>query len=125
MSLVRAVANPYGPATMDVQIEQDTDFVLPLRLTRVGGWDLTNATFEAYFSHEASQQRYTLTVTKGGGDLVTVSFPAASSLAIGAIPSTSPMPVRPQRIGRWVLNCTDAGRKRRLAEGDMFMSRMP
>lgn len=125
MSLVRAVANPYGPATMDVQIEQDTDFVLPLRLTKDGGWDLTNATFEAYFSHESAQRRYTLTVTKNGGEAFTVSFPAASSLALGSVPSTSPLPVRPQRLGRWVLNITDAGRKRRLAEGDMYMSRMP
>lgn len=125
MSLVRAIANPYGPATMDLQIEQATDFVLPMRLTKEGGWNLTSAVFEAYFSHEASQRRYTLTVTKGTGDAFTVSFPAASSIAIGPTPATSPLPVRPQRIGRWVLNIEDAGRKRRLAEGDMFLSRMP
>jgi hypothetical protein len=110
---------------MDVQIEQSTDFLLDLRLTKEGGWNLDSAVFEAYFSHEAAQRRYTLTVTKTGGEAFTVSFPAASSLAIGPTTATIPLPVRPQRIGRWVLNITDAGRKRRLVEGDMYMSRMP
>lgn len=135
MSIVKARTNPYGPATLDVQIEQGADFYLPFDLTRGGApWDISDdaVTFDAHFSLAWSPGGtcVPLEVTKTGASSISVKFPAASSLNI-RLPDPPRKTVNPEKftLGGWLLNIYDPSISdaptKRLAEGTVTMDRDP
>ena len=134
MSLIRATTRPYGPATVDVQIEQGADFVMKFTLTKnAAPWDLTNATFRAHFQLSVpTAQCIDLDVAPvdlANGE-VQVEFSAASSLGppFDALPPLAEArPIRPDQypLGGWLFEITDAGTTTRIAEGAFFLDRDP
>lgn len=132
MSVVRGKTLPYGPGVVDIQIEQGSDFVLSMALTKAAvPWDLTTATFEAYFSDEWSPggRRYDLQVTvddPASAGRITITFPKAESLAM-ALPNPPRKNVDPQifKLGNWVLNITDDSVTTRLLDGAVYLDRAP
>lgn len=141
MSVIRAVSKSYGPAQIDVQIEQGADFILPIKV-QVGDpaqdLDLTGAMIEAWFSPQwapgASQIPLVITRTDEAAGEFDVSFPAASSLALSLpFPPRKTVDQKVFELGGWILHITkdsDGDGPNlpitfRYAEGRMFMDRAP
>lgn len=135
MSIVKAKTNPYGPATLDIQIEQGADFLLPFDLTRGDDpWDLDGCTLAAHFSTEWSPGGSCVELivevinpALGSGK---IRFPAASSLNL-SLPhppkkTTNPTPFE---LGNWVFTVTDPSLTdeptKRVAEGIVYLKRDP
>jgi hypothetical protein len=138
MSVIRGVTNSYGPATLDIQIEQGSEFELELNLQRNGSdWDITDATITAHFSSKWSPGGtcIDLTVTKAGTptNQIFVTFPAASSLALNlpSPPQTLPKSSfdsapRKFQLGGWILTITPSGgTAQRIFDGDVTLDRDP
>lgn len=145
MSIVKAATNTYGPATLDIQIEQGCDFSLTLTLTQNGvTWDLTGATFVAELSTAWQPGGTTITMTATSAapttGVVTISLPAASTanlalpqpqattpnaLLLNTPPSTRQASPRWVRLGGWCLQVTQGGTTVRLIEGDVTLDRDP
>jgi hypothetical protein len=138
MSIVRAAVNAYGPATLDIQIEQGADFSVDMTINRgTVPWDLTNATLEAYGSStwlpgQAVKLSFTVAKVDAASGKIRVSFPSADSLAIplprspATTPSISNLKApRNFKFGGWILNVTDAGTTVRLVDGDIYLDRDP
>ena len=135
MSIVRAKTNEYGPATIDIQIEQGADFYLPMTLTRGGSpWVLTNCTLDAHFSAAWSpgQECHDLVVTVVNAEAGTISvkFPSADSLSL-SLPSQPRKAKSPEKfqLGGWVLNILDPtiteSPNKRIVEGIVYLDRDP
>jgi len=135
MSIVRAKTNPYGPATLDIQIEQGADFYLPLGLVKAGvPWVLTGCTFEAYFSQEwapgANKVDMTVTVVDENAGTINVKFPSADSLGL-VLPHPPKKTVDPTpfKFGNWLLKITDPSDTnsptKRLLGGIVYFERDP
>ena len=135
MSIVKTKTNTYGPGTIDIQIVQGADFILPLSLKKAGVvWDLTNATLEAHLSPtwHPGQSNVPLTVTKSAtpsdGTCI-ISLPASASVVgstpLGVLPNPPPKPGEQFRLGNWVLNITEAGVTTRLLDGIVYLDRDP
>lgn len=133
MSVIRAVSKSYGPAQIDIQIEQGADFVLPVTI-QVGdpaaALPLDGVTVEAWFSPQWAPggQQIALTITNrddpsGSFDLV---FPAADSLALN-LPYAPRKGFEPKvfELGGWILHITKNELTFRYAEGRVFMDRAP
>jgi len=135
MSIVRARTKSYGPALLDIQIEQGADFYLPFELSRGGSpWDLTNCTLEAHFSLAWSPGEACVDLEVIVKDALAgtckIKFPAASSLNL-VLPSPPRKTVEPSvfQLGGWVFNVTDPSitdcPTKRMAEGIVQMDRDP
>lgn len=137
MSVIRAVTKPYGPAKIDIQIEQGADFFLPITVEfgePAQPINLEFATIEAWFSPQWSPGAIQVPLTIIPGDLANgqfvVNFPAAESLAL-----VLPFPPRKTRdqaifeLGGWILHITQGGDGGpvtfRYAEGQLYLDRAP
>ena len=131
MSVVKAKTLPYGPAKIDIQIEQGADFILPLQvLVAATPLDLTLATIEAWLSPQWAPGQSQIPLTIVPVDLATgqfnVTFPAAESAAL-------PLPFPPRKtrepqvfeLGGWILHVTDGAVTFRYCEGQVFLDRAP
>lgn len=131
MSIVLAKTNKYGPATLDIQIEQGGDFILPISLTQgILPWNLTGATFDQHFSSSwyPPVLRYNLVftptiLTAGTG---TITFPSASSLGL-PLPNSPRKSVSPRvfELGGWVFKVTQLGITTVICEGKVYLDRDP
>ena len=135
MSVIRAQTKPYGPAKIDIQIEQGADFILPfeIKLNDVVV-DLTFAVIEAWLSPQWSPGAVKIPLTIEGINLTLgtflVRFPSAESFALSL-----PFPPRKTRepqvfeLGGWILHITQDGDGGpftvRYAEGQVFLDRAP
>ena len=135
MSIAKAKTNPYGPGTIDIQIEQGADFLLPMHLSRGSSdWNLSLCVIEAHFSSAWSPGGVCipLTIVPGtlSGGTFGVRFPSASSLAL-VLPSPSRKTYSPEKfqLGGWILNITDPSitdaPTKRVCEGSVFLDRDP
>lgn len=134
MSIKKTVTNPYGPATMDLQIEQGCDLQLFLTLTKNGVvWDLSGATFSALFSPTwspgASEVDMTVTVQIAAAGTVNVTLPGSATVGIG-LPSppkktSGSYDSRNFPFGGWKFDITQGGITTRLIEGDVTLDRSP
>lgn len=131
MSVIRAKTAQYGPAILDIQIEQGADFVLPIQVTFNGSpVDLTGAEILAVFTPQWSPGQASVYLTVVHVDdptgVIHVTFPAAESLAL-----TLPFPPRKTKdpslfeLGGWVLHVTLSGSTFRYAEGRVVLDRAP
>lgn len=134
MSVIRAVTKPYGPATVDVQIEQGADFIIKFALSRNAvPWDLSTATFRAHFQLSvptASCIDLAITPIDLPNGEVSLSFPAANSLVppFNTLPPLmEARPIRPDQypLGGWLFEITDGGTTTRVVEGALFLDRDP
>jgi hypothetical protein len=141
MSVVSGKTNSYGPGTVDIQIEQGADFVLPLRLKDSNGdpIDLTDVDLEAHCSPTWSpgQRLIPFTITKdpdqdANKGRCTVSLPAASTAPGSEILGTLPRPgpsaavdALKFQLGNWVFNATLNGVITRLIDGKVILDRDP
>lgn len=138
MTVVSAKTNPYGPCTVNIQIEQGADFVLPMTVS-VGG-DLIDlldpdVTVDAHCSPTWSpgQRQIDFTVTPDPDQTVNkgkcvVSFPAASSApgsdVLGMLPAPAPKD-RVFMLGNWIFNLTQDGVISRIIDGTVQLDRDP
>lgn len=133
MSIVKAKTNQYGPATLDLQIEQGADFVLNMSLKRgLIPWDLTGATFDAHMSTEWAPggTRVDWGVALVGlatlGAIV-ITYRAAAQAALVGLPHPPKKTVdqTPFTLGGWVLNITQGGVTERIFSGTVTLARDP
>ncbi len=133
MSVIKAASKPYGPAQVDVQIEQGADFSLPIKVqtgSPATDLDLTGATISAWFSLQWSPGALQIPLTIEPVDLpngeFNVRFPAADSAAL-ALPFPPRKGREPQtfELGGWILHVTDGGFTFRYCEGKVFLDRAP
>jgi hypothetical protein len=138
MTIVAAKTNKYGPATLDLQVEQGTDFVLGLTLEKDPGtglvpWDLTNAIFDAHLSSEWSPGQQCVPFTVNAINLVLGKIQLILPAATTELPPFVSLPHPPRKsvtpekyqLGGWVLDITDAGVKTRYVSGKVYMDRNP
>src|SRR6185369_17148046 len=133
MSIVRAAANPYGPATLDIQIEQGGDFILPFILKKDNAtWDLRNAVITAKMSPTwaPGQSEIDFTIVSNATDLAlgkfVVKFPAASSTNLGLpSPPRKSLDPNPFQLGGWILTIEDGGVIVRYIDGTVYLDRDP
>lgn len=138
MSIVKAKTNQYGPATLDIQVEQGDDFIMGVTLKKVvngtpTAWDLTNATFDAHMSAAWSPGEaclvFTVTAVNLAQGKINISLTAAQTLAppFVGLPSPPKKTISPDKflLGGWVLSVTDAGTKNRILEGSVYLDRDP
>ena len=119
MTIVQAKTNPYGPPTIDVQMEQGATFSLPFEAKRSGDpWDLTTATVEAWFAPQGAttplQVPLTITPVDLSAGTFSVDFPAADSAALVSF-----------QLGKWVLHITAGSVTVRMAEGTVYLDTLP
>jgi hypothetical protein len=126
---------PYGPAKIDIQIEQGADFILPLEVqTDAAPLDLTFAIIEASMSAQwspgAAQIPLTIIPVDLALGLINVVFPSAESAAL-ALPFPPRKTLNPQKfeLGGWILHVGMPGDGGvitfRYCEGQVFLDRMP
>ena len=141
MSIVETVSNPYGPATMDIQIEQgcDIDWTITVQTgIPPEALDITGYTFTAEFSPQwapgASSIPFEVDITDPTNGVINVSL--AGSVTLDA---NFPLPNPPfktfttrQRksrvyaLGGWALYMTDtAGFRTQLIQGVVQFNRDP
>ena len=133
MSIVRAKTNPYGPATLDIQIEQGADFLKTLALKKNGvPWDLDGATFEAKFSPTWTPGQSTLNfevliVGPTVNGVIRVTYPSASSIGISPLDPVPRKTYEPRKykLGGWILSITQDDFTQRLIDGDVYLDRDP
>jgi hypothetical protein len=132
MSVVRAKTNPYGPATIDIQIEQGADFSLLIQLQSQGSpipveeGDVT-ASMSPQWAPGATEIPLVVEIINGPTGIVRVRYAAASSAAL-----VLPFPPRKTRnprvfeLGGWVLNYIDSSDLvTRYCEGIVYLDRSP
>jgi len=135
MSVVKAKTLPYGPAKIDIQIEQGADFLLPMEIKVNGAAvDLTDATIEAALSPQWSPGAVQIPLTIEADTLslgrFLIRFPSAESLAL-ALPFPPRKTKSPQvfELGGWILHITQDGDGGpftvRYAEGQVYLDRTP
>jgi hypothetical protein len=131
MSVVQAKTMPYGPAKIDIQIEQGADFILPLEVqAEAAPVDLTGATLEAGMSAQwspgAAPIPLVITPVDLSLGLINVTFPSAESASL-VLPFPPRKTVAPQKfeLGGWILHITKDGVTFRYCEGQVFLDRMP
>lgn len=132
MSVILARTLPYGPAKIDIQIEQAADFVLPIQITVAGTPipGLVATDVKAYMSPQWSPGQEQIELTVEADPAVTagflIRFPAADSAAL-SLPFPPRKTREPQKfeLGGWVLHVTSGGITFRYAEGQVFMDRAP
>jgi hypothetical protein len=116
MSIVRAKTNTYGPATLDIQIEQGVLFYLRVELSiGLTEWDLAVADLDAHMSVQWSpgEQCVSFDIEKvvGFDNIYDITLPAATSLSEPFV--TLPFPPKktvgptPFTLGDWVLIARD------------------
>lgn len=132
MTIVKATSNKYGPATLDIQVEQGADFAMPLTLKQGGvAIPLTGYTFEAHMSTEWSpggaRVDFVVEVTDIANGKITVSLPISAQSAFSALPTQPKKTVDPTPflLGDWVLNQTVGGLTTRLLGGKVWLARDP
>jgi hypothetical protein len=138
MTIVAAKTNQYGPATLDIQVEQGTDFVLGLELEKDPGtglapWNLENAVIDAHFSSEWSPGQQCVPFTVNAIDLedgkiqLVLAAAVSETAPLSSLPHPPRKSVNPEKylLGGWVLDITDAGVKTRYVSGKVYMDRNP
>jgi len=135
MSVVQAKTLPYGPAKIDIQIEQGADFFLPVQIiVDITPLDLTFATIEAWLSPQWSPGASQIPLTIIPVDLsigkFTINFPSYESLAL-ALPFPPRKTREPQKfeLGGWILHVGMPGDGGvitfRYCEGQVYLDRAP
>lgn len=133
MSIVNAQTNPYGPATLNLQIEQGADFLLPLHLQTGSSpvdWNLTGATFDAHFSLVWAPGQAPIPFVITPVNLVTGYINiglAAATLAALVLPfpprkGQDPQPVM---LGGWLLNIRQSGFTKQIFNGTVQLAKDP
>ena len=130
MSIVAATTNPFGPATVDIQIEQGATFRAGLILSQDGQpFSLVGAQVAGRFSFTTKGKTVpvplTVQVVDAAAGKVVVLFPAASTLDLQVPfnPSIDPLRVP---IGKWTLTVTPSGNEPfRVMEGTVYLDRDP
>ncbi len=136
MSIVRAKTNPYGPATLDIQLEQGADFRLKFKVKDKNTGDplpLTGAVFVCHMQSSTpvtSCVNFTVEETDLANGEFNVVFPAASTLLAPFLNLPLPDDVRPiapdkYPMGGWILHWTLGGVTTRYVEGTVYLDRDP
>lgn len=132
MSIILAKTNRYGPATLDIQIEQGGDLIIPLTLMVSGTpWILTGATFESYMSPSwypgvNGKIPFTVDILDVNAGSIKITYPGASSLAL-ALPNSPRKEVTPRQfeLGGWLLKITQNSSPKILVQGKVWLDRDP
>lgn len=133
MSIVRAKTNPYGPALIDIQIEQGCDFSLGFAVkSNNAPVDLTGAVFTCHMSSSTPTPvciDFTILPIDLSLGTFKVVFPSASTIAapFNALPAPDLRPTVIQKypVGAWILQWKLNGSTTRYVEGSVFLDRDP
>jgi hypothetical protein len=143
MTITRARTNKYGPASLDIQFEQNADFYLELDLKHGAPllpWNLLvpGAVVEACFTNTwnpigAVPVPFVVTVLDPVAGKISVSLPKADvnliqfAMSPAKLPAPIPLgsPSRFIQLGGWTLSITESGSTQRLLDGDVQMDRDP
>lgn len=136
MSIVRSKTNDYGPATLDIQLEQGANWTLPMSLTKAGApWNLTAPTvvrahMSCAWAPGAVCVDLTVNVVAPATDgNIEIVFPDALSQPFQGLPAPpQKVGVNPRvfQLGGWVVEVDDAtDGTTRIIDGNVQLDRDP